>query len=295
MRAKLSICLAFIVLLAVLAISPVSASAGRPALGRAVAVEQPTASAPQPQPQSQPTQATAETFFSGRTASDFEVDHSAPGAISETRGLVPATARVGGGSSVIAMTVNNADVYPITPTENPRAELVSPPIVKPGEEVWLHTRFMVPTDYPAVSEGGWVSLVSFYGAPFNGPSPWHLELCGERLQWQRNGDYSWDIPYEAPLVRGKWTDVLVHEKLSGEGFIEMWIDGQQIDFFTSGGFNPDHEAPTDRLEMATSDASNGAGANAAKIMQYRDAGMFETGTIYFEGLELGPTRASVGG
>jgi hypothetical protein len=292
-RSKFLIIFGLLALLAVTALSPATAAA-RKGLSAAVAVQRPTA-ASQPQQRPSSTEAAAENYFSGYSAAEFDVDHSAPGAIAESRGSTALAARTAASDPVIAMTVNNADVYPVTPTENPRAELVSPPIVQPGQEVWLHTRFMVPTDYPAVSEGGWVSLVSFYGAPFNGPSPWHLELCGERLQWQRNGDYSWDVPYQAPLVRGQWTDVLVHEKLDGEGFIEMWIDGEPIDFFSSEGFNPAHEAPTTHLDMATMDESNDGGANAAKIMQYRAAGMFESGTIYFDGLELGPTRASVGG
>ncbi len=289
-RRSSQILLAFLALLAIAGLAPTAASAA--GLGDAVAVQRPTG---EPQPRQRPTTHAPESFFSGHTISAFAYNNSAPGAIAESNGSTAMAARALTANPVIAMTVNNADVFPITPTENPRAELVSPPIVRPGEEVWLHTRFMVPADYPAVPEGGWVSLVSFYGAPFNGPSPWHLELSGERLQWQRNGDYEWDVPFQQPLVRGQWTDVLVHEKLAGEGFIEMWIDGRPIDFFSSGGFNPSDESSTNRLQMATLDSSNGAGANSAKIMQYREAGMFRSGTIYFEGLELGPTRASVGG
>ncbi len=226
-------------------------------------------------------------LFSGSQASDFWVDHSAPGAIGE----VPDPA--GSGEEVISTTVHNDDVYPITPTENPRAELLSPPVVQPGDEIWLATKFLVPDDYPKVPDGGWVSLVSFYGAPFEGPSPWHLELAGEKLQWQRNGTYGYDVPWETPLARGRWTDVLVHERFASEGFIEMWIDGQQVQFFEGDTYNPSHVAPTDHLDMATMDASNDAGANSAKIMQYREAGMFESGTIYFGALKLGTTRAAV--
>jgi hypothetical protein len=226
-------------------------------------------------------------LFNGKRVPDFWINHSAAGAISE----VPDPA--GSGETVMDMTVNNNDVYPVTPTENPRAELLSPGIVKPGQDVWLQTKFMVPTDYPSVPSDGWVSLVSFYGAPFNGPSPWHLEMAGNNLQWQRNGTYGYDVPYQAPLQRGSWTTVVVHEVFAEAGSIEMWINGQAIDFFGSGGFNPNHVAPTDKLEMATMDESNNAGANSAKIMQYRKAGMFESGSIYFGALRMGTSRASV--
>ena len=226
-------------------------------------------------------------LFDGSRISEFWVDHSAPGAITE----VPDP--VGSGETVMDMTVANNDVFPITPTENPRAELLSPGTIRAGQQVWLATKFMVPTDYPAVPAGGWVSLVSFYGAPFAGPSPWRLELAGDNLQWQRNATYGYDVPFQEPLQRGKWIEVLVHEYFASEGSVEMWIDGNPIDFFSSGGYNPSENAATTQLDMATMDASNDAGPNSAKIMQYREAGMFESGSIFFGPLKVGASRAAV--
>jgi Polysaccharide lyase len=227
-------------------------------------------------------------LFAGSTVRAFPTNHSAPGAISEV------TDPLGSGAKVIQMSVSNKDVYPITPTENPRAELTSQPVVAAGQEIWLHTSFLIPADYPTVPNGGWVSLVSFYGAPFNGPSPFHLELDGDQLQWQRNGTYGFDVPYKSTLVKGQWNDVLVHEKFATEGFLELWINGQPINFFTSGGYNPSHHPATTKLEMATMDSSNNGGPNSAKIMQYRQLGMFENGTMYFSGLQVGASRSSVG-
>jgi hypothetical protein len=291
-RSKFLIIFGLLALLAVTALSPATAAA-RKGLSAAVAVQRPTA-ASQPQQRPSSTEAAAENYFSGYSAAEFDVDHSAPGAIAESRGSTALAARTAASDPVIAMTVNNADVYPVTPTENPRAELISQPVVNPGQEVWLHTRFLVPSNYPTVPDGGWVSLVSFYGAPFNGPSPFHLEIDGDHLQWQRNGTYEWDVPYTAPLIKGQWVDVLVHEKFATEGFLELWINGEQINFFSSGGFNPHRLGATTKLEMATMDSSNDAAPNAAKIMQYRKVGMFESGTIFFSGLQVGATRTSVG-
>jgi hypothetical protein len=232
--------------------------------------------------------AAAAPLFTGARIGDFSGMYSARGAISE----VPDP--VGGGEEVLRFTVSNRDVYPITPTENPRAELVSPNIVRPGMEVWLSTRFLVPNDYPRISPGGWVSLVSFYGPPYDSSSPWQLELAGNSLQWQRNQTYGFDVPFETPLVKGRWITVLVHERFARRGFVEMWIDGQPIEFFGGdGGYNPRHRAPARRLKMATRDRSNDRGANSARLMQYRKAGMFGEGTIYFGALRVGRTRASV--
>lgn len=228
-------------------------------------------------------------LFAGSKIEDFRAVHAAPGAIAE----VPDPG--GSAETVLRLDVSNRDVFPVTPTENPRAELLSPDIVRPGMHFWLATEFFVPVDYPAVRAGEWVSLVAVYGPPYRGSSPWSLELAGDTLQWQRNSTYDFDIPYKAPLVRGRWTSVLVHERFGGRGFVAMWIDGRPIRFFSRDSYNPTRHPPVRRLKMATSDHSNGAGPNSARIMQYRKAGMFGEGTIYFGPLEVGRTRASVTG
>jgi hypothetical protein len=242
--------------------------------------------APAPEPAAAPVSAPS-LLFNGSKISDFWINHSASGAISET-------SDPGGGSErAIKMTVKDGDVYPITPTENPRAELLSPALIEPGMEFWLSTKFFVPSDYPTIPSSGWVSLVSVYGAPFNGPSPWRLELAGGNLQWQRNATYNWDVPFQVPLPRGKWVEVVTHERFGSAGFVEMWINGKAVTFFGSGTYNPRHVAPTEHLQMATMDASNNGDANSAKIMQYRKAGMFSTGTIYFGPLRIGSTRIAM--
>lgn len=210
--------------------------------------------------------------FAGAAVEDFPFAYGAPGAIAE----VPDP--VGSGERVLRMTVSNGDVRPLTPTENPRAELVSPDLIGPGANVWVATKFLVPAAYPEVDPGGWVTLVSVYGPPFHGTSPWRLELAGDYLQWQRNATYDFDTPFKQPLVRGRWISLLLHERFGRRGFVEMWIDGQPA---------------IERLRMATMDHSNDEGPNSVRISQYREEGMFARGTIYFGGLEVGPTRGSV--
>ena len=189
----------------------------------------------------------------------------------------------GGGETALQMTVDEADAYPVTPTENPRAQLLSPDLIEAGDEFWLQTKFLIPQDFPTVR--GWMSLVSIYGAPFRGSSPWQIEVVGDELQWARNGTYGYDVPWRAPLVKGRWVTVLLHERFASDGWVEMWIDGQQVNFFGN----------TPRLAMQTMDSSNNGGANAAKIMQYRKAGMFDSASVYFGSLRIGTTRESVGG
>jgi hypothetical protein len=216
-------------------------------------------------------------LFEGARLSDFDALEAAPGAFQE----VPDP--LGSGETVLQLTVNERDVAPVTPTSNPRAQALSPDIIDNGDEFWLQTKFMIPTNYPFVPH--WMSLLGIYGPPYGGPGPFVLEVCENRLQWMRNGTYNWDVPFQMPLIKGSWVTVLMHQRFASDGFVELWINGQQINFF---GREP-------RLNMQTADRSNNGAPNSARISQYRQAGMFETGTLYFGALKLGLTRESVGG
>jgi Polysaccharide lyase len=191
------------------------------------------------------------------------------------------------------MTVNNKDVYPITPTAGPRAQLLSPAIIKPGDEIWWNSKFYLPASFPSVVPH-WLNLLEGpYGPPYNGSPPWEVSVVGSELRWQRNGTYNWDIPWQMPLIKESWVHVLLHERFGTNGFVEMWIDGQQVTFFANSSHNPNHEPPTQRLNMETMDASNDEGPNFAVIQSYREPNMFESVTIFQGPMELGSTRASV--
>ena len=221
--------------------------------------------------------------FAGARIADFPLSYGAPGAIA----AVPDP--LGSGERAVRMRVADGDVEPLTPTDDPRAQLVSPDLIGPGDNVWLATRFLVPASYPEIDPDGWVTLVEIYGPPFYGTSPWRLELVGGSLQWQRNRTYDFDMPFKRPLARGRWIRALVHERFGERGFVEMWIDGRPVEFFSRPGGRP----AVRRLRMATMDRSNDEGLNSVRIGQYREAGMFARGTIYFGPLAVGPTRASV--
>lgn len=228
-------------------------------------------------------------IFSGSKIRDFDLKQAAPGAITEVSDPLDPN------RTVLQMTVKDTDVYPITPTGDPRAQLLSPEIFESGDEFWWNSEFLLPEDFPS-SVPGWVTLLEGpYGEPFDGTPPWHIEANGEHLQWSRNGTYDWDVPWQMPLLTGRWIHVLVHERFAPDGWVEMWVDGEPITFFPGNTYNPAHEAPTTRLQMQTLDASNAGGPNFAVIQSYRKKGMFETLTIYQGPMRIGETRASVGG
>jgi hypothetical protein len=238
---------------------------------------------PEPEPPSTPT---TDPIFEGGEIDDYD-EEAARGAIRE----VPDP--LGSGETVLEFTVDDDDVFPLTPTDNPRAQLLSPALISAGDEIWLRTKFMLPGNFPAVP--GWMSLVEIYGEPFRGPSPWRIGVEGNQLSWTRNNNYRYDSPWRMPVPKGRWVTLLLHERFASDGWVEMWIDGQPVTFFGPGSYNPSNLAATQHLEMATMDSSNNGGPNSAKLMHYREAGMFETATLYFGSLSIGPTRESVGG
>jgi hypothetical protein len=248
---------------------------------------------PTPVPTPTPTPApvpvpTVGSLFTGLKIKDFANLQQAPGAITE------ATDPLGSGEKVLKMTVSEKDVAPITPTQNPRAQALSPDLIESGDEFWMSTKFMLPQDFPS-SVPGWLALMEIYGAPYNGSSPWQIGIEGNSIAWTRNGTYKWDVPWKMPIIRGQWVTVLLHERFASDGWVEMWINGEPVKFFGSGGYNPGKVGVSEHLAMKTMDASNNGGANAAKIMNYRKLGMFSSTTVYFGALRLGGTRASVGG
>jgi Polysaccharide lyase len=267
------------------------ATARKPAVGlsehRVVATSAP---APVAQPERAANSSSADNLlFSGTSVGDF-LNQSAPGAISEI------ASPAGGSGNAFQMTVHDGDVYPITPTEDPRAELVSPPIAKNGTEFWATMKFFLPANFPSSIPGWMTVLEGPYGPPFEGPPPWHIEINGSHIQWVRNGTYGYDVPWSMPLIKNSWINVMVHEKFAGEGWVEMWINGQPIQFFTQSPYNPNHVVPTNKLEMQTMDAStNGGGGNSIHLMDYFEAGMAKSTTVTLGPLKVGTTREAVEG
>jgi Polysaccharide lyase len=234
-----------------------------------------------------PARVSAVKSFQGTSIGSFPFNESAPGAVRE------APDPIGGGEAVFRMTVGDGDVFPLTPTVNPRAELPSPDMIHRGQEFWWSAKFLLPSSFPA-SVPDWMTVLQGpYGRPFRGTPPWHIEINHRRIQWSRNRTYDWDVPWQMPLVRGRWVEVLLHCRFSAHGFIEMWVDGRPATFFAGDTYNPSDHTPTRRLWMRTMDTSNDGAPNHASILSYRKAGMFRSVTIYQGPTALGPTRRSV--
>jgi hypothetical protein len=228
-------------------------------------------------------------LFEASRISDFNGNQSAPGAVTE----VPDPA--GSGKTVIKMTTDEADVSPVTPTSDPRSQLLSPEMIEPGDEMWWHTSFYLPDDFPTWVPG-WVNILEGpYGRPFDGSPPFNISADDDEIRFQRNETYEYDIPWQEKRVAGEWVDVLVHFRFGSDGWVELWIDGQQVTFFDQDRHNPLEISPTTKLEYQTMDDSNNAGPNFLVAQNYREKGMFNSLTVYHGPTKVGTTRASVEG
>ncbi len=137
-----------------------------------------------------------------------------------------------------------------------------------------------------------------YGPPFDGTPPVSISVDDEEIRFQRGDTYDYDVAWQSDIVRGQWVDILFHTRFGSNGFVELWVNGEQVTFFEAGTpriFNPSHEAPTQKLAMQTMDHTNDGGPNFFVLQNYRKAGMFKSLTIYHGPTEVGTTRASVEG
>ncbi len=231
-----------------------------------------------------------------KTVADYQETLCRPGAFQEVAD--PS----GGADKILACTVLNTDGAPITPTEDPRGQLLTPCLWWPNSGFWVKGKVMFPLAFPALAENKFFQYCEIFGFPFEGSPPFQLALRREGAEefhcWQRNATYEFDFPwmYAAPLRRGVPEEFVIHYVYEEQGVIELWWNGVQVEFFNpASSFNPKGHEATKRLVMKTLDASNNKGANRFYYGQYRKKGLFETATTYHWPLKFGLTKASVEG
>jgi len=169
----------------------------------------------------------------------------------------------------------------VGPTDNPRAQIGSTLELAEGRDVWIGWSTMFPREFPE-SVPGWLTFASTYGPPAEGPGPIAFGVRGNEIRWQRNETYDYDVPWRMPLVRGRWIDFVVHERLAHDsrGSVELWVNAGE-------GWRRQLLSGRRRLEMRTLDSSNGEGTNHHRLSNYRQRGMFEQVTLLHASHRLG--------
>ncbi len=225
------------------------------------------------------------TLFEPATLEDYFIEQGVDGAITE----VPDPA--GGDETVLKFVVANEDVFPETPTEDPRAQLDSPFMIPDGAVWEMEGAFWLPDDWPdEIPPGAWVQIDQYFGAPYEGSPPWGLKFAGDEFGFQRNATYGFDKPWGTRKWKKEhWTPTKLRGLQSRNGWVEMWIDGEQITFFDPdedkfSTYNPNDEPMGTRLYMETIDDSNFEEPNLAVIQHYRALDSFESLTMYHKHL-----------
>jgi len=196
---------------------------------------------------------------------------------------------LGADRNAIRFTVRDTDVAPCTPTENPRAQALSPNILKAGGEYWIGWSVLVPDDFPQTRSSGenWISIGSVYGPPADGNGSNGIKMDtspeADMFYYRRGADYGFDQPWQMPLVRGRWVDFVFHIKLSDDpkvGYREQWVNA-------GSGWTQSKLAGQNRFFTSTFGDANGDGPNVSKISLYRRRGIIDTASLYFAAHRIG--------
>ena len=182
----------------------------------------------------------------------------------------------------------NQDVFPLTPTSNPRAQLVAPLPISVGDQFWESYEVYLPRSFPvAATYHGWLALGSpAYGAPWAGSPPVELAINDGHFRFQRDGyaAYPWQIAWQAPLVLGRWVRFTWHVQLSRTGFVQLYMDNQPLEL--SNG-----SSASTTLFMPVLDPSDDRGPWVSTLQVYYRHDEFPQVTVYFRDFRIARTEA----
>jgi hypothetical protein len=198
---------------------------------------------------------------------------------------------LGSARKVAKVTVYDFDTGP---TSNPRVQMETARFWDEGEEYYVGASYYFPSSWPNVSSSGWVNLGEIYGPPYSGAGPNKIMVLrksdgSQVLCWQRNQNYNYDRPFEIPLIRERWFDLVLRVKLSSDptvGFWEAWLN-------RGSGWERLKLHGRSRLFTRTIDSSNNHGANYHKVSQYRARGMWKVATNYIADHRVGTSFEAV--
>jgi len=203
---------------------------------------------------------------------------------------------MGGAQKVLKFAVANSD-RPYPGATNPRADIESAPLFKPGDDDYISVPMLVPAKMPAVNtDNAWFELAEIYGKPYGGSPPVSVGLSdyGENGQnhFMMNQDArdgykrAWTGP---PATDGQWHTITFHVNFetNNTGSVQIYFDGQLQTL--ANGSTTLHEATLDPGVNW-----DGTDANFLNIQSYRSAGSFPgTLTTYMGTPTIGTTLASV--
>lgn len=184
------------------------------------------------------------------------------------------------GNRAVRLLAYDSDVEPCTPTENPRAQIVSPEILEDEMEVWEGFSVAFPPDYPSI-EGNVVQ--QDHGPPYSGSPPVAIRTKEEFIVLSVEGGE--ETIWSTPLETGRWYRFVLHKVLSPDddsGSVELWVNGVR-QAFTDGSFT---------YETFTAE-QDGTGPMSFYLTNYRGRGEAEAVSVFFDDARIGNSLAAV--
>lgn len=173
----------------------------------------------------------------------------------------------GSGDHVYALDVGNDTGTPrakppVYITDNPRAEMIGPQM-KPGTELWWGGATWFPADFPLLP-ADFFGFAQFFGPPSNGSPPVCLYVgANDQVEWHRNVTGQWAQVWKRKLLREHKNHWLIHLKINATvdqpGLVEMWWNGEKVC----------------SIKVPVFERASGEGREAARINQYRKAGIIQ--------------------
>lgn len=182
------------------------------------------------------------------------------------------------GTFYAELTARDEDVFPVTPTGDPRASLVGPRVVFAGFERWFSWSTFFPVDMKPIPYDGWLVFWQIHGPPYVSSPVMALGVePDDRITFQRSYDYGFDTPWAGPLIRGAWQDYVLHVFFATDetGYVELWVNGRQ-QVFKNG---------RRRLYMITFEPTWFNGAEPSALL-YRKKGILPTVTIKHDAMRM---------
>lgn len=173
-----------------------------------------------------------------------------------------------------------ADVYPLTPNGNPRAQLVSPQVIEQGGTYRVTVDLLIPTTaLPATIDkagGKWVELVQIYGKPNAGSPPLRIFTMDGQTFGLRLGDTRWG--WSAPMERNVWWRFVLEFRQATDGWYRLLV---------SKGLTSTPVEVVPQTAYATVSAANNAGPNGLYLDAYMAAGTADRiGQFFFHGASI---------
>lgn len=183
------------------------------------------------------------------------------------------------GDRAVRLLAHDDDVEPCTPTENPRAQIVSPEFLEDGMDVWEGFSVAFPSDYPAVEEN---VVQQDHGPPYSGSAPVSIRTEGRFIALTVEGGEN--TIWRTPLEVGKWYRFVLHKVLAPDdsGTVELWVNGVRQGF-TDGSFT---------YETFTAE-QDGDGPMSFYLANYRGRGEAEQVSVFFDDARIGTSFAAV--